>query len=707
MGRARNTLVAIAILLSTSCMTNSRKSLPPMARKVSFTDTTHGYARSDEYRWLRDKSNPEVLDYLQAENEFTRQAMAHTENMQKSLFDEMKSRIKETDETVPYRHGPYDYYSRTEKDRQYSIYCRKRTEPSASEEVILDVNQLEEGHDYTQIGVLCLNTRHDILAYSIDHDGSEKYTMRFKDLRSGQMLPDRIERTYYSAEWANDNRTFFYVTTDGTNRPYRLYRHVLGTDPAQDTLIYEETDERFFMTLNKSRSDRFLFLELNSQITSEVRYLDADHPDGPFRTVLPRRHGIEYSITHRADSFIMTTNDDAVNFKVLVIPVSDIGQAAWRELVPHREDVVIEHTDAFKDYLILLERTGGLNRFHVIDVLAQTDYYVNFDEPTFAITGSDNYVYNTRVFRYQFSSPLTPTTVVDFDLAGRRRTILKQDEIFGFDPSQYTSERLHAKASDGALVPISIVRKKSTRPGAGTPLLLYAYGAYGSSSEAHFKSNLISLLDRGFIYAVAHVRGGQELGRRWYYDGKLMKKMNSFTDFVSCAEHLIQKGYTSSDRLAIMGASAGGLLMGAVTNMRPDLFHVVVAQVPFVDVLNTMLDPTLPLTVIEYEEWGNPNEKDQYEYMAEYSPYDNVHRTSYPHLLVTAGLNDPRVAYWEPAKWVARLRTTKTDQNLLLLKTNMGAGHGGASGRYDYLRDVAFEYAFLMDRMGMAGSVKE
>ncbi len=691
----------VPALFLITCSRGDRPLEPPRAGKVLWSDTTHGEIREDPYRWLREREDPDVKAYLEAENAYSAACMASTEGLQKTLYDEMVGRIKETDTTAPYKKGAFYYYSRTEQGKQYSIYCRKKGSLDSPEEILLDLNVLAEGHAYLTMGIYEISPDHRLLAYSLDTVGSERYTVSFKDLETGRLLADELIGTYYDAAWA-DNRTFFYTTIDEANRPFRLYRHKIGTPQAADVLVFEEKDERFFVKITKTRSERFLLMELSSQITSEVHVLPVSDPEGRFRLFARRREGVEYSVDDWDGQWYVLTNDNAVNFKLMKTTLDRTEESYWKTVIQHREDTLIEDIDTFKDHLVVHERTKGLRRLRVRHRRSGEEHYVKFDEPVYTLYDGDNPEYETSVFRFVYVSFVTPKSVVDYDLDHRTRELIKREEIGQYDPTAYHSERVFAKAADGHEIPISLVFRKTTVRDGSAPLLLYGYGAYGITSEPSFKSPLVSLLDRGFIYAIAHVRGGEELGRLWYHNGKLLNKKNTFTDFIACAEFLIDARYTSRDKLAIMGGSAGGLLVGAVTNMRPDLFHAVVAKVPFVDVLNTMLDPTLPLTVIEYEEWGNPAEKAFYEYIRSYSPYDNVEAKAYPHMLVTAGLNDLRVSYWEPAKWVARLRAMKTDHNLLLLKTNMGAGHSGASGRYDYLKDVAFEYAFLLDRMGLS-----
>ncbi len=676
---------------------------PPIAKIEPKVDTLFGDVRVDNYYWLREKSNPEVIKYLEAENAYTKAMMKHTEKFQKKLYDEMVGRIKETDLTVPEREGDYYYYSRTEQGKQYRIYCRKKGSLEAPEEVLLDVNALAEGHEFFSVGALLVSPDDNLLAYTVDTTGAEVYTLYVKDLRTGKTLKDTIPNMSGSLEWANDNKTIFYSTLDSTRRPDKLFRHTLGSDYENDALMFHEKDEAFFLNIDKTRSKAYLLITLESNTTTEVWYLNADTPNRKFKRIHPRQHEMEYYVSHHGDKFIIMTNDKAKNFKLMEAPVTRPAKKNWKEIIPHRDSVLLEGYDVFKNYLVVYERERGLKKMRIYDYTTGETHYVQFPEPVYSFWAGGNREYDTDLLRFTYMSLVTPRSVYDYNMKTKQRELKKRYEVLGgYDPSQYQSERIFATSPDGVEVPISLVYKKGMVKNGKNPLLLYGYGAYGASMDPYFSSSRLSLLDRGFIYAIAHVRGGSEMGRWWYEQGKLLHKKNTFIDFIACAEHLIAEKYTSPEYLVISGGSAGGLLMGAVTNMRPDLFKGVVADVPFVDVLNTMLDPSLPLTVIEYEEWGNPHEEEYYFYIKSYSPYDNVEAKDYPNILVTAGLNDARVSYWEPAKWVAKLRALKTDDNLLLLKTKMSAGHGGASGRYDYLKDVAFEYAFMLDLFGIS-----
>lgn len=676
---------------------------PPVAPVKPHVDARHGDIRPDEYRWLRERDNPEVLAYLTAENEYTRQVMQHTEPLQEQLYQELVGRIQETDLSVPERMDTWLYYTRIEAGRQYPLFCRKLEREDAPEEVLLDLNHLAEGQPYFRLGVSEPSPDHRWLAYSADFSGAEEFVLYIKNLETGELLPERIPNTSRGLAWASDNQTLFYTVLDAAKRPCAVWRHRLGDDPAKDVLVYAEPDESFFVDVELSRSGEWIELELASHTTSEVRVLPAAEPEGTFRVVQPREHGIEYTLAHRGDRFYIVTNDGAENFRLVEAPVADPRKENWRDLLPHRPTVKLDGVDAFERHLVVYERENGLRHIRVMDLETGEQHTVEFPESVYTIHRSGNPEFHTSTLRFVYTSLVTPSMVVDYDMNDRTRVVRKQTVVRGgYDPTRYRTERVSARALDGTAVPISLVWREPLELNGERPLLLIGYGAYGVSYDPSFSTHYLSLLDRGFVVAIAHIRGGEEMGRRWYEDGRLLKKRNSFTDFIAAAEHLVAAGYTRPERLVINGGSAGGLLMGAVTNMRPDLFHAVVAEVPFLDVMNTMLDPTLPLTVIEYEEWGNPNEPEYYHYMRSYSPYDNITEKDYPHMLLTGGLNDPRVAYWEPAKWTARLRARKTDSNRLLLKTNMGAGHGGASGRYDYLREVAFKYAFMLDTLGLS-----
>ncbi len=675
---------------------------PPIATKQTHELVTHGDKRIDNYYWLRQQDNPEVIDYLKAENDYTEEKMQHTKELQKSLYDEILSRIKETDLSVPYRLKDYYYYFRTEEGQAYSIFCRKYKNLDAKEEILLDQNELAEGKEFFSLGVTSVSPNQQILAYSTDTTGAEQYTLVFLDLSTRSLYSETIPNTYYSFAWGNDNQTVFYTKVDDANRPYQLWRHILNSDPSKDVLVYQEDDEAYYLSVGKTRSRAYILLELGSMVTSEVYYLDADNPSGEFKIFQPRQTGVEYSIEHHSNRFYIVINEEAINFKLMETPVNSPDKTNWKTLIPHREDVMLEGIDAFADHLAIYERKGGLPTARIQTLATKEITELTFPEPTYSFSGGNNPEFDTTKFRFGYSSMITPSSVFDYDLATGGRELKKETEVLGgYDRTLYSSERLIATASDGTKVPISLVYKKGINKDGSNPLWLTGYGSYGYPYPATFSSLRLSLLDRGFIVAIAHIRGGQEMGRKWYEDGKFLHKKNTFTDFIACAEHLIAEKWTNSDRLVISGGSAGGLLMGAVINLRPDLFKAVVADVPFVDVLTSILDTSLPLTVLEWEEWGNPNQPEYYDYIKSYSPYDNVTAKDYPALLIIAGLNDSRVKYWEPAKWTAKLREIKTDNNLLLLKTNMSAGHGGASGRYEHLQEIAFEYAFVLDQLNI------
>jgi oligopeptidase B len=675
---------------------------PPVAKIEPKVDKMFGQERVDNYYWLRERGNPEVIAYLEAENEYTEDLMKHTQKLQDKLYKEMVSRIKETDLSVPVKWGDFYYYTRTEEGKQYQIYCRKRGSLEAEEEIVFDVNELAEGKDYYYLGVYQISPNHKLVAYAFDTTGSERYTLRVKDLETGELLPDVIDSISTSVEWANDNKTLFYAIADEAWRTYKLFRHTLGEDPANDKLMYHEKDDAFFLDIGKSKSQKYLFLSLESMTTSEVHYLDADDPVGKFRVIHPRQHEMEYSVHHHDDQFYIVTNDDAKNFKLMRVPVSEPSKKNWKEVIPHRDSVKLDRIEVFRDFMVLYEREEGLRQIKINDFATGQIHKIEFPEPVYTCWGEWNPDYKSQLLRFNYASLITPNSVYDYNMKTKERELKKQKEVLGgYDPDEYQSERSFATADDGTRIPISMVYRKGMVKDGNNPLYLYGYGAYGSSTDPWFSSNRLSLLDRGFIFALAHVRGGGEMGRYWYEDGKLLNKKNTFTDFIAIAEHLIAEKYTSPEKLVIDGGSAGGLLIGAVVNMRPDLFKAVIADVPFVDLINTMLDESIPLTVIEYEEWGNPHKKEYYDYMMSYSPYDNVKAHNYPNMLILAGLNDTRVQYWEPAKWTAKLRAMKTDNNRLLLKTEMGSGHGGVSGRYSRLKEIAFDYAFILDVLGI------
>ncbi len=684
-----------------------REPLPPAARQNPKIDTVHGDRRVDDYFWLRDKDDPEVLAHLRAENAYTDAVMAHAAPLADGLYAEMLARIKEDDETVPYRRGRHLYYSRTETGKQYPILCRKADVADAPEEVTLDLNALAEGHSFFALGTAVVSDDGHLLAYTTDVTGFREYTLHVKDLRTGAVLPDRIDKVVSTA-WTADDRTLFYVTEDAAKRPYRLYRHVLGA--AADELVYEETDALFNLTVERTRSRRYVLLTSGSFTTTEVRYAPASDPDAAFTLILPREQDHEYHVDHwmgaGADEvfYIRTNGDGRRNFRLVTAPVRDPRPARWTERIAHREDVMLEDVEVFAAHYVVHERDDGLSRVRVTTLADGAAHYIEFPEPAYEISPDHNAEFHAATYRFRYQSFVTPPSVFDYDVATRHSVLLKQVPVLGgYDPTAYVAERVHATAADGARIPISLVRRAGTRRDGSCPLVLVGYGAYGIALPVMFSSARLSLLDRGVTVAIAHIRGGGELGKRWHDQGRMLEKRNTFTDFIASAEFLIKEGYTRTDRLVIEGGSAGGLLIGAVLNMRPDLCRAALLRVPFVDVVNTMLDETLPLTVGEFEEWGNPKIREQYEYIKTYCPYSNLARQDYPAVLVRTALNDSQVMYWEPAKYVARLRAVKTDHRPLLFKINLEAGHGGASGRYDYLREIAFDYAFVLTQLGLAG----
>ncbi|MGZ8483734.1 MAG: S9 family peptidase [Candidatus Binatia bacterium] len=674
-----------------------------MVKKIPTKLETHDQVRVDDYYWLRERDNPEVIGYLNDENAFAAKAMAHTQEFEKKLFEEIKGRIKQTDLSVPYKRDDYFYYTRFEAGKGYPIYCRKLAALDAPEQVMLDGNALAQGHEFFSIGASAVSSEQDLLAYAIDTQGRRIHTAYIKNLSNGAVLADVIPKVGESLAWANDNRTLFYGKQDETTlRQHQIWRHIVGTDPAADQLVYQEDDETFGVYIFKTKSKRYLLLVSAQTITHEYRYLDADAPLGEFKIFLPRARGHEYQIDHIADRFLIRTNDQAKNFRLMATPVAQPGREHWREIIAHRDDVYLGDFDLFKDYLVLEERARGLTQIRVVPWSGSGAHYLEFAEPAYRAHLGANMEFDTKIVRFEYTSMKTPQSIYDYDMDTRQRRLLKQEEVLGgFNADDYVTERLHARAADGTEIPLSLLYRKGLKKDGQNPTLLYGYGSYGVSIDAAFASPRLSLVDRGFVFAIAHIRGGQELGRQWYDDGKLLKKKNTFSDFVACAEFLISDRFTNSEKLFAMGRSAGGLLIGAVSNLRPDLFKGVVAEVPFVDVVTTMLDASIPLTAGEYDEWGDPHKKEFYDYMLSYSPYDNVASKNYPAMLITGGLHDSQVQYWEPAKWVAKLRELKSDNNPVLLKTNMDAGHGGASGRFRRHQETAFSYVFLLDLAGI------
>src|SRR2546423_1182331 len=678
---------------------NLNAAQPPVAERAPHKTDIHGETLIDNYFWLRERNSPKVKAYLEAENAYTDAVMQPTKPLQERLYQEMVGHIKETDLSVPYKYGDYFYYSRTEAGKQYQIYCRKRGSLSAPEEITLDLNELAKGHSFLGLGDYAVSDDGNLLACSLDTTGYRQYTLYIKNLQTGQLMPEHIERVD-SVAWANDNKTIFYTTEDAvTKRNDKFYRHTVGSSASD--LLYEERDELYDVYAGRSRDRKMIFLESGSKTTTEVRYIPADNPTAQLKVVLPRETDHEYHVDHRNGLFYILTNQSAKNFRLVTAPISNPSKQNWHELIAHNPAVRIDDIELFANHMVVAEREGGLQKLLIMDLRNKKSHRISFDEPVYSANVSTNREYNTNVLRFSYESFVTPNTVYDYNMDSRQRTKLKQQEVPGYDPTRYTSERVYATATDGTQIPISLVYKKGMQRNGQNPFWLYGYGSYGLPRWPGFSSNRLSLLDRGVIYAIAHIRGGGEMGEVWRDLGRMNKKMNTFTDFINSAEYVIKQKYTSPEHLAIQGGSAGGLLMGAVLNMRPDLFKAALVQVPFVDVINTMLDASLPLTTSEYIEWGNPNIKAEYEYIKQYSPYDNVGAKAYPAMLVKVSLNDSQVPYWEGTKFVAKLRAMKTDHNPLLLKVNMGAGHGGASGRYDAFRDVAFDYSFVLTQLGI------
>ena len=682
----------------------------PVAPKRPHPITQHGVTRIDNYYWMRDKEDPETLKYLRAESDYLEEVMQHTKSMQAQLFSEMKGRLQENDSTVPEKRGEYFYYERHVEGKQYPVFCRKKGSLDAPEEIMFDQNELAEGKSFCNVSGVAVSPDGTKVAYLVDFGGREVYTLYVKDLVSGNYLPDVIENVTgsayerYGVEWANDNKTLFYTTMDETLRPDKLFRHTLGTDPKDDVMILHEADDAYYLFCYKTRDDALITTYHLSTTTREMRFMDANDPTSELRILQPRIQGLEYLATHHTGKFFIVHNDQAKNFKLSVASIDAPGRENWKDVIPHREDVLVENVDAFEKYLVVHERQGGLRQYRISDPDGVSQVrYVNFPEPTYSAYLEGHTAYESDSLRLKYSSLITPNSIIDVHMDTGEWEVKKEDVIpSGYDKSTYTMERIHAIAPDGTKVPVSIAYRKELQKKDGTnPALMYGYGAYGATIDPYFDSNRFSLIDRGFVYAIAHIRGGYDMGRDWYDQGKMEHKVNTFTDFIACAEHLIKEGYVAKDKFAIQGASAGGLLVGACMTMRPDLFKAVIAKVPFMDVVTTMDDPTVPLTTQEYDQWGNPENKDAFEYMLAYSPYDNIRATNYPNLLITTGLNDPRVAFWEPAKFTAKLREMKTDDNLVIFYVNYASGHAGASGRYDYIKEIALDYAFLIDRLGV------
>ena len=699
-------LVSLLILIGsgfTGCQIATELPEPPVAEKIPKELTIHGDIRVDNYYWLKERENPKVIEYLTAENEYRDAVMKHTESFQKKLYDEIVGRIKKTDMSVPYKDSGYYYYSRYEEGGEYPVYCRKKETMEAEEEILLNVNEMAKGHAYYSVAGFSVSTDNNLIAFGVDTVSRRKYTIHFKNLKTGEILPDQIPVTSGRAAWTNDNKTVFYAAKDETTlRSYKIMKHVLGTDPSSDKEVFEEKDVTFDTYVYKSRSKKYVFIGSGSTLSDEYRFLDADNPDGKFKIIQPREKDLLYGVDHYKDKFYIRTNYKAENFRLMATPVSKTTKENWKEVIPHRDDVLLQGFEVFKGFLVVNERISGLPNLRIMRWDKKDEHYLDFGEETYSAYISYNPEFDTDVLRYGYSSMTTPNSVFDYNMNTKEKTLLKQQEVLGdFDSNNYHAERLYATAGDGTKIPISLVYRKGLEKNGDNPLLLYGYGSYGASMNANFGSSRLSLLDRGFVYAIAHIRGGQEMGRYWYEEGKLLKKKNTFTDFIDCAEHLIAEKFTNPDKLFAQGGSAGGLLMGAVVNMRPDLFKGVIAAVPWVDVITTMLDPSVPLTTGEYDEWGDPNKKEYYDYMLSYSPYDNVEAKDYPSMLVTTGLHDSQVQYFEPAKWVAKLRALKTDNNILILDTDMESGHGGASGRFRRYKRTALQYAFILDQVGI------
>jgi oligopeptidase B len=676
-----------------------KKMQVPKAKKIPKELTIHNDTRVDNYYWLNDKENPEVIKYLEEENAYTRQQMISTEKLQEDLFIEIKGRIKEEDETAPYKFNHYWYTTKYIKGGEYPVYIRKKESLEAKEEVMFNVNEMAEGHKFYQLGGISISPDNQLACFSVDTVSRRIYTIQIKNLTTGEIYPDKLQKTTGNIVWANDNKTLYYSVQDPqTLRSSKIFRHILGTPQKEDVLLFEEKDETFSVCVTKTKSQKYIVIASGSTLSDEYRFIPADTPDAEWKIFQERERGLEYSFDHFEDSFYIVTNKDgATNFKLMKTPVDKTPKENWEEIIPHRESVLLEGFELFKKYLVTEERENGLTHIKIKSWDNSVNYELPFEEEVYTVGTSVNRDFDTEILRYRYTSMTTPWSAIDFNMKTREKTIIKEQIVLGdFDKNNYTTQRLWITARDGVKVPMSLVMKKNVRPSQITPLLLYAYGSYGYSMDSTFSSMRLSLLDRGFIYVIAHVRGGEDLGRPWYDNGKMLKKKNTFFDFIDCAKYLIDENFTSSSHLYANGGSAGGLLMGAVANYAPELFHGIVADVPFVDVVTTMLDDSIPLTTGEYDEWGNPNEKKYYDYIKSYSPYDNVERKKYPNMLVTTGLHDSQVQYWEPAKWVAKLREMKTDNNLLLLETNMDAGHGGASGRFESLKEVALEYSFYL-----------
>ena len=678
--------------------------IPPRAKKIAKELNIHNEIRVDDYFWMKDRDDPEVIKYLEEENGYNEQMTAHTKQFQQELFDEMKSRIKEDDASVPYKHNGYWYYVRFETGKDYPIYARKKETLEAPEEILFNVNIMAEGHSYYKLTGVNVSPDNKLVAFGVDNVSRRKYTIQIKNLETGAILPLKIETTTGSSTWANDNKTLFYTRKDEeTLRSNQIFQHVLGDDPSKDMLVYQEDDETYNAYVYKTKSDKYVIIGSSSTLSDEYRILNADEPRGEFQLFQERCRGLEYSISHFEDHFyILTNKDDAVNFKLMKTSINKLVKENWEDVLPHREDVLLEDIEIFKEYLVVSERSKGLNHIRIMRWDETEDYYLPFDNETYTTGTGTNPDFDTHILRYGYNSLTTPTSIIDFNMKTKESEVKKEQSVLDktFRKENYISERIWATAKDGTQIPISLVYKKGIQRDGSNPVLQYAYGSYGHTVDPSFSTTRLSLLNRGFVFAIAHIRGGEYLGRNWYEDGKMLQKKNTFTDFIDCTQYLIDQKWSSPQHMYAMGGSAGGLLMGVVLNEAPHLYNGVIAAVPFVDVVSTMLDDSIPLTTGEYDEWGNPNEKEYYDYMKSYSPYDNVKAQDYPNILITTGFHDSQVQYWEPAKWTAKLRELKTDKNILLFHTNMDAGHGGASGRFEALKEVAEDYAFLLDLEG-------
>lgn len=694
-------VIFVTSFTNTKAQTMSTDLLAPKAKVIPKSLEKHKDIRIDNYFWMNERENPEVIDYLNQENAYYNSMTAHTKDFQKDLFEEMKGRIKEDDQSVPYLYNGYYYITRFEIGQDYPIYSRKKGSLSANEEILFNCNDLAKGHSFFQLGGLSVSPDNKFATFGVDTVGRRIYTIQIKNLETGEILSDKIENVTGGSVWANDNKTIFYTRQDKvTLRADKIFRHKLGTNSADDVLVFDEKDDTFNVSVSKEKSKKYIVIGSGSTLTTEYRILNSDNPDGEFTVFQPRVRGLEYSISHFGDSFYVLTNKDkATNFKLMKTPENATSKENWKDLIPHRKEVLIEDIEIFRNYLVVEERSNGLNHIRIMPWSGAGEYYLPFGSETYNAYTTTNVDFDTDVLRYSYQSLATPSSVIDFNMTTKEKEIKKEQQVLGgkFDKSNYIEERIWATAKDGTKVPISMVYRKELKKDGKNPLLLYAYGSYGITMDTYFSSTRLSILDRGFIFAIAHIRGGEDLGRQWYEDGKLLKKKNTFTDFIDCSKHVIKEKYTSPEHLYAEGGSAGGLLMGAVVNMAPELYNGVIAQVPFVDVITTMLDDSIPLTTGEYDEWGNPNVKKYYDYMLSYSPYDNVTAQKYPNMYVSTGLHDSQVQYWEPAKWVAKLRTKKTGDTVLFLNTNMDAGHGGASGRFEALKELAKEYSFLLD----------